>query len=109
MMTEAELIAEDQAKAHEETMAQFRGDDPVIRNVGYKCFVSRSKGRNRLRRRWKEIELIRYQTGWRYPHRAKLDEMASELSETMGDDELLWHISNYCGDKAGSMIPTGII
>ncbi len=97
------------AEAKEEALT----DDVVHRNSGYRSFTSRSKGirngKQRIRRRRKEIELIRYQTGWHYPHRAKLDEVASEVThEQMGDDELLWHIREYCDHDGGSQQPCGL-
>lgn len=92
---------------------EFRGNDPVICNVGYRCFTSRSKGwhrgKKRYRRKWKEIELIRYQTGWHYPRLSQLDQVATELTGgLMSDNELLWFIRENCGATAGSTFPRGI-
>jgi len=98
------------AEAKEEALSS----DPVYRNIGYRYFTSRSKGlrngKQRIRRRWKEIELIRYQTGWHYPHRSRLDCVAQELThEQMSDDELLWHIRENCEPGSGSDSPRGIL
>ena len=43
-----------EAEVAKETLAQ----DPVYRRFRYVSFVSRSKGRGRRRRHWKEVELV---------------------------------------------------
>jgi hypothetical protein len=90
-------------------LEEAKAGDVVVKNIGYKSFISRTWGKGRPRRKWAEIELIRYQTGWHLPHKAKLDEMAQEVTGGhMGDDELLWHIRENCHGKAGSMSPDGL-
>ncbi len=92
--------------------AELMASDVVVRNVGYRSFVSRSKGwrngQRRVRERLKQVELIRYQSGWHYPRRSKLDEVGTEIECHMGDDDLLWYIRRNCGTGAGSQTPSGI-
>ena len=114
-------MSEVEQAAHQAYMEQVLADakevalasDPVYRNIGYRYFTSRSKGirngKQRIRRRWKEIELIRFQTGWHYSHRSHLDCVAQELThEQMSDDELLWHIRDWCGPDGGIQQPSGL-
>lgn len=81
-------------------LAEIRANDPVIKNIGYRHFVSRSKGVGRARRRWKEVELLRFTNGWHQPQNIKLDCVASDMDRKDGDD-LLWYIRENCGPDAG--------
>lgn len=91
---------------------ELMASDPVVGNVGYRSFVSRSKGwrngRRRIRKRLKQVELIRYMDGWHYPQHSKLDEVATEIRCHMGDDDLLWYIRRHCGTQAGSQLGVGV-
>ena len=84
-----------------ECKEEVRAADPVVTNIGYRSFTSRSKGirngKRRVRRSWKEVELIRYRSGWHYPHRSRLDEVATEVTKgQLGDDALLCYIREHC-------------
>ncbi len=86
-------------------------EDRVHREVGYRAFTSKSKGLRyskkrgwyqRSRRNWKEVELMRYCSGWHQPHRFRADEQATELMhERAGSEELLEHIRRFCGPDGG--------
>ncbi len=112
MIDEAE-IAEYYKQVEDEVNQEAQANDPVIRNVGYRYFTSKSKGirngKRRIRRHWKEVELIRYQTGWHQPHKVRLDCVTQELTkEQMSDDYLLWYIREHCNRNGGSQRPAGV-
>jgi hypothetical protein len=89
----------------------LQNTDRVVKNVGYKYFVSRSKGKNRRRKHWKEVELFRFQAGWHLQHKFHFDDVATELMGEAADGEkLLEHIRQYCPrcHDAGSQAATGI-
>ncbi len=73
-----------QARVEQEAQAQVLEADPIHRTCRYVGFVSKSKGirngKQRLRRNWKEIYLVRYLDGpvtqW---HRFPFDEYATEI------------------------------
>lgn len=97
-----------------DALEEVLANDPVIRNIGYRAFVSKSKGRRngkqRVRRCWKEVELIRYQTGWHKPHRSRLDMVAAEVTRgLMDDDELYLYVRDWCGPAAGTQKPRGLL
>lgn len=86
----------------DEVQQELEGDDPIVRNVKYKCFVSTSKGirngKQRKRKHLKEVELINYVSNWHYPHKAYIDKMNQELThETLTDDEFMDYIRCNCG------------
>lgn len=64
-MVLTQLEYEEQVK--QEYMREYLCDDRVAQNITYHRFVSKSKGirngKRRIRRRWKEIHLVRYRGG----------------------------------------------
>lgn len=102
-------LLEYEARVEAEVLAELAQTDPVIRNVGYVNFVSRSKGKGRRRRNWTEVELFRYQTGWHLPHKFAFDIIADELiGETMDADEFKHYVQRHCLPDKGSMRPLGL-
>jgi len=67
--------------------------NPVVRSITYHRFVSRSKGRRngrqRLRRNWKEVHLVRYRGGYHLWHRFPFDVYATEIIGKHADGEML--------------------
>ena len=53
--------------------------DPVYRAITYVGFVSKSKGRGRKRRNWKEIKLLKYNGNFHLWHNFPFDVYASEI------------------------------
>lgn len=103
-----ELTA-DKERMEAEVLVEFAQTDPVIRNVGYVNFLSRSKGRGRKRRKWLEVELFRYQLGWHLSHKFAFDEIADELiDEVMDADEFRHYVQQHCLPDKGCMKPSGI-
>lgn len=67
-----------------EVEAELAAEDPVVRNITYHRFVSRSKGwrngKQRLRRVVKEVHLVQYhQCGFHQWHRFPFDVYATEI------------------------------
>ena len=64
VLNETELLELEEKAAHDEVMAQVLLEDPVLRSMRRRQFVSRSKGirngKRRYRRHWKEVDLIHY-------------------------------------------------
>ncbi len=80
--SEAEQLKEYEQEVEAEVMAQVKQDDPVLRDMRYRCFVSRSKGRGRQRRRVKEVELVQYRhlaPQWSLYNRFPWDKYAAEI------------------------------
>ncbi len=79
-----ETYQEYQARVEREVQASVLAADPIHRTCRYVGFVSKSKGirngKQRLRRNWKEIYLVRYREGpvtqW---HRFPFDTCATEI------------------------------
>lgn len=71
---------------------EFENHDAIARAIKYVAFVSKSKGiRNgnrRLRRHWKEVELVKYHRGWHlsknFPWDTTAQEVLSHISEKDG-------------------------
>jgi hypothetical protein len=87
----------------EEVEEEWRAADPVVQSRKYRRFVSRSKGwrngRRRIRKRWKEIHLVKYRGG-RYSqwHRFPFDVYATEILGQHADGETLkMHIERLWG------------
>ena len=60
-------LEEYQQQVEAEALEEYQQNDPVHRDVRYVYFTSKSKGirngKRRLRRNWKEVELISYRDG----------------------------------------------
>ncbi len=86
------LFEDWQRQALAEVEAEVLADDPVVRNITYHRFVSKSKGRRngkqRIRRHWKEVRLVSYRTGFQSWHRFPFDEYATEIlgQQTKADE-----------------------
>ena len=68
----------------DEVQAELDANDPVVRTITYRRFVSKSKGirngKRRVRRRWKEVRLVKYRDRpFRSWHRFPFDEYATEI------------------------------
>ena len=75
-------------------MAEFIENDKVHQVITRHCFVSRSKGirngKRRLRKHWKEIELLKYLDGkFTQAHRFKFDVYATEIIRQREDAETI--------------------
>lgn len=73
-----------QEQVHLEVQAECDQNDPIVRNITYHRFVSRSKGirngKRRIRRGLKEVRLVRYRAGpFRQWHRVPFDRIATEV------------------------------
>ncbi len=78
-----------------EVKAETQRDHHILSKVGYVRFMSRSKGRNRRRKRSQIVELIKYLSSCHTPKRAKLDEIAADLGGVLSDDELLEYLREH--------------
>jgi len=72
------------AKIEREAWAQFLANDPIHQSCVYVEFISKSKGKRngkqRLRRYWKEVYLIKYRdSGFTQAHRFPFDKYATEI------------------------------
>jgi hypothetical protein len=81
-----------QEQAHLEVQAECDQNDPVIQNITYHRFVSRSKGirngKRRIRRGLKEVHLLSYRGGqFRQWHRFPFDTYATEIFGTQHSKE----------------------
>lgn len=63
----------------EQGLQEYLSTDKLACSITYVAFLSYSKGRNRKRRYPKEIELIRYDNGYHYPHNFRWDDIATEV------------------------------
>lgn len=84
-------------------LTEYRDNDFIIKNIGYVSFASKSKGRGRLRKGLKEVELYRYSGGgWHIEGKSKFDEIASEITSGRVDgDALMWWVKEHCDHKGG--------
>lgn len=57
-MNRCEIEREIEREIIAQVRAELAGDDPTLSRLVRVSFISRSKGRNRQRRNWQEIELI---------------------------------------------------
>ncbi len=72
----------DELAAIEEVDRQLHRDNPVSRDFTLHSFTSRSKGKGRQRRNWKEVELVKYRdSGYRSWHRFPWDTVSTEALE----------------------------
>ncbi len=95
MVSEAALCELDEWEAEERQVAaeEVLNNDPVARNITYRSFCSRSKGwrngKQRVRKHWKDVQLVRYRGGYSQWHRFPFDEYATEIIGQHADGELL--------------------
>lgn len=89
-MTERLLIggidsadAEYQQSVLEDIRRESREEDRVNRLITYRRFVSKSKGwrngKRRLRKRWQEVHLVKYQARFHTWDKFPFDDCASEI------------------------------
>jgi hypothetical protein len=90
MPSQLEEYEEEEQQA---AMREYLGQDRVAQNVTYHAFVSRSKGwrngKRRIRRRWKEVQLVRYTEGFHLWPRFPFDEYATEIIGPHADEAML--------------------
>lgn len=88
------MVVDDwQREALAEAQAECDRGNPVVRNITYHRFVSKSKGwrngKQRRRRCWKEVHLVRYRGGFQSWHLFPFDEYATEIIGQHADAEML--------------------
>lgn len=98
-------------EAMEEIEQEVKLEDLIVTNLGHVSFVSKSKGRGRRRRNWKEVELFRFAGGdrkgeWHTPRHARLDEMTEIMNKQMlespiSGDDLMWWAKQHCNRNGG--------
>jgi hypothetical protein len=93
------MLSDETRKLLSEIDSEIRLHDPVASNFQYRAFVSRSKGirngKRRIRKHWKDIELVKYQDGnFHQWHRFPFDETVTEALP--GWDE--WKAIEYLQD-----------
>lgn len=85
--------AEHQALLVADVERECRETDPVFNAITYRRFVSKSKGRRngrqRLRRNWREVHLVKYGAGFQGWHRFPFDVCATEILGPHADAEML--------------------
>lgn len=96
---ELELIRDHYKKEHASAIQDALENDTVVKNIGYKSFFSRSMGRGRKRKVWKDIELFHYKDGWHTATKFEFDVVAQEVAPHMDDDAFLEYIRKWCGNN----------
>lgn len=90
---EFELELEYQHQMEVEAKAEYLANNPVARNIVYRSFTSKSKGirngKKRIRRRWKEVHLVKYSNGFHLWEKFPFDVYASEIIGKHADGEQL--------------------
>lgn len=88
-----EAYREWQKAIEAEALKEALSDDCVYRSITYKRFVSKSKGirngKQRIRRNWKDVHLVEYNSGYHYWHNFPFDEYATEIIGQFADGEML--------------------
>jgi len=74
-------------QVEEEVLEEFLANDRIYQAVTLHSFVSKSKGRNRKRRNWKEVNLIKYNNGFHLEKNFPFDECATEILGDIEDAE----------------------
>jgi len=101
--------------AKREVDLESKEQDLIRTNLGYVSFVSKSKGRGRRRRNWKEVELFRFAGGdmrmglhyrWHTANKARFHEMTEIMNKEMADspisgDDLMWYAKAHCDRNGG--------
>lgn len=80
-------------QAETQAYQEFLACDPVAAKIRYVRFVSKSKGRRngkqRLRRNWREIHLVKYTDGYHLWHNFQFDVYATEIIGQHANAEML--------------------
>lgn len=82
--------------------AEYLAADPVRQSIKYRRFVSYSKGwrngKQRIRKHFKEVHLVKYRGGYSLWHRFPFDVSATEILGPRADGEdLKYHIERLWG------------
>jgi hypothetical protein len=120
-----DAIKHDLEKIQKESIQEYINSEPILVNIGYKSFFSRSKGRaknsagqviikdgkaKRLPRKvWKEVELYRYiGKGWHGEKHFPFDTILTEVTGNRMDlkleewgDTFKHYIKDHCTPKGG--------
>lgn len=70
-----------------ECLAEFEDYDAVIQSITFHGFVSKSKGKNRKRKKWKEVYLVKYRDGFHSWDKFPFDVYATEIIGQHADGE----------------------
>ncbi len=68
-----------QHEVEAEVLAEFLDSDRIYQCITLHSFVSKSKGHNRKRKHWQEINLIKYNKGFHLEKNFPFDECATEI------------------------------
>lgn len=70
---------------------EYRSSDVIVRAIKYAAFASKSKGirngKRRLRKHWKEVELVKYRSGWHLSKNFPWDIVAQEVLHPIYDKD----------------------